>query len=125
MNKIKIMAIVVYVIMMAGLVIIVSGCSGSKVKHSSQKTDPGSKNNPPIVCRGELEDQMTTILSDLLTDTDFSLYLEAEDGCSFTFSRGSSTLSTSYASASTSKWVTAVIILRLVDQGLLSLNNAF
>jgi CubicO group peptidase (beta-lactamase class C family) len=123
LKKNTIIVIVLYVIITAGLIIIVSGCSGSEAKHPTQKPDPGSDNNPPKACRGELEDQMTAILSDLVTDTDFSLYLEAEDACSFTFSRGSSTLSTSYASASTSKWVTAVIILRLVDQGLLSLDD--
>jgi CubicO group peptidase (beta-lactamase class C family) len=123
LNKKTIMAKVVYAIMMAGLAIIITGCSGSKAKQPSQKPGPGSENNPPKACRGELEDQMTAILSNLVTDTDFSLYIEAEDGRSFTFSQGSSTLSTSYAAASTSKWVTAVIILRLVDQGLLSLSD--
>jgi CubicO group peptidase (beta-lactamase class C family) len=53
----------------------------------------------------------------------FTLLLEAEDGRRFTHSHGDSTATTPYESASTSKWVTAVVILELVDQGLLSLDT--
>ena len=116
--------------------IFTSGCAGSESKTGSENPDSDSETEPSNpnpdsgsddhqnkTCRNTLEDQMRTILTDLVTDTDFTLYLEAEDGHSFVFSQGRSTLLTPYASASTSKWVTAVIILRLVDQGLLSLND--
>ncbi|MBY0414922.1 MAG: beta-lactamase family protein, partial [Bdellovibrionales bacterium] len=45
------------------------------------------------------------------------------DGRVFSYNRGSSTPQTIYESASTSKLVSAVIILRLVDQGYLSLTS--
>ncbi len=66
---------------------------------------------------------MITRLTNLDTDIDFSLYLETELGRTFTFNRGESTLLTSYRSASTSKWVSAAIILRLVDRGMLALQD--
>ncbi len=79
---------------------------------------------PPLEqCRSDLEDQMTTLLANLDTDVDFSLYLETETGRAFTFNRGESTLLTAYKSASTSKWISTVIILRLVDQGVLTLQD--
>ncbi|HUX40087.1 MAG TPA: serine hydrolase domain-containing protein [Rectinemataceae bacterium] len=60
---------------------------------------------------------MTVTLSKATTDVDFTLLLERPDGKSFSYSRGSSTAMTSYESASTSKLVTAVVILSLVDRG--------
>jgi CubicO group peptidase (beta-lactamase class C family) len=54
-------------------------------------------------------------LSAVVTDVDFSFSVERPVG------RRYSTLSTSYESASTSKLVTAVIILRLVEQGYIKL----
>jgi CubicO group peptidase (beta-lactamase class C family) len=50
--------------------------------------------------------------------------VERQDGRRYSFNRGASTLQTSYESASTSKLVTAVIILRLVEQGYLSLSDS-
>lgn len=66
---------------------------------------------------------MTTILTNVTTDTDFAFSLERSDGRAFNFSRGSATMTTSYASASTSKLVSAVIILRAVDKGYLTLTT--
>ena len=57
------------------------------------------------------------------TDPDFTVMIETADGRRFTHSHGTSTPATRYESASTSKWVTAVVILDLVDQGLLSLDT--
>ncbi len=57
------------------------------------------------------------------TDTDFSLLVERPDGARLSYARGSSSPVTVYESASTSKWVSATIILRLVDRGLLSLDD--
>ncbi len=96
----------------AGLLIAFSSCGPSG-------TDPAGENGEE--CRSTLEDRMSAVLSQIETDRDFTLYIEAEDGGSYTYSRGRSTLRTSYKSASTSKWVTATIILRLVDRGVLSL----
>jgi CubicO group peptidase (beta-lactamase class C family) len=59
-----------------------------------------------------------------ITDNpDFTLLLETEDGRSYAHSNGPSTASTVYESASTSKWISAAIILDLVDQGLLTLDT--
>lgn len=74
-------------------------------------------------CKPIVEAQMDETLSNIETGTDFTLYLETEDGYSYTFSSGNSTITTTYESASTSKWVTATIILQLVDQGKLFLDD--
>lgn len=68
-----------------------------------------------------LETEMDTVLSQTSSEVDFSFSVERQDGRRYSFNRGSSTLQTSYESASTSKLVSAVIILRLVEQGYLNL----
>ena len=97
--------------------------STSTQTDTSDNTDTDSDDDGTEACRKEFENQMVDILQTLETDTEFTLYLETEDQNRFTFSRGRSTLFTSYTSASTSKWVSAVIILRLVDQGVLTLED--
>jgi hypothetical protein len=62
-----------------------------------------------------IENELTTMLSNYTTSVDFSFFIEREDGKSFAYNRGSSTLNTSYKSASTSKWVSAAIILWSVE----------
>jgi len=69
----------------------------------------------------QLEAQMDATLSQAVSEVDFSFAVQRQDGRRYSFNRGSSTLQTSYQSASTSKLVSAVIILRLVEQGHLSL----
>jgi hypothetical protein len=54
---------------------------------------------------------------------DFTLLLRCASGGHFQYSSGSSTPATDYESASTSKWVTATIILRLVDKRKLELDT--
>jgi CubicO group peptidase (beta-lactamase class C family) len=68
-----------------------------------------------------LEAQMSAALSQAVSEVPFSFAVERQDGRRFTFNRGSSTLQTSYESKSASKLVTAVMILRLVEQGYLAL----
>ncbi|MDZ7870820.1 MAG: serine hydrolase domain-containing protein [Rheinheimera sp.] len=70
-----------------------------------------------------LEQSLRQQATALKTDTDFTLLLERFDGRAFSYSRGASSAVTSYESASTSKWVSAVIILRLVDSGVLNLSD--
>lgn len=70
-----------------------------------------------------LENQMNATLSSLSTDTDFSLSVERADGRKYTFNKGAVSQTTRFESASTSKLVAAVIILRLVDQGVLNLSD--
>lgn len=101
------------------LLLSLGACAGSNSGSDADKDTPADQ-----VCREPLENQMTETLTNLQTDTDFTLYLEAEDGGNFTYSnKGLSTLNTPYESASTSKWVTAAVILRLVDLGRLSLDD--
>lgn len=66
---------------------------------------------------------MDTALSQTTSEVDFSFSVERQDGRRYNFNRGTSTLQTSYESASTSKLVSAVIILRLVEQGYLNLTD--
>ena len=80
-----------------------------------------------------LESQMTAILSAAtVTPQDgqtplpapaFTLFMQRDDGHSYLFNNLDSTPDTSYQSASTSKLVSAAIILSLVDRGVLSLDD--
>lgn len=66
---------------------------------------------------------MDSTLAQTSSEVDFSFSVERQDGRRYTYNRGGSTLLTSYESASTSKMVSAVIILRLVEKGYLSLTD--
>jgi CubicO group peptidase (beta-lactamase class C family) len=68
-----------------------------------------------------LEKKIDTRLSQAESEVDFSFALERKDGRRYSYNRGNSTLQTLYESASTSKLVSAVVIMRLVEQGYLSL----
>lgn len=76
-----------------------------------------------------LEAEMAATLDDAITNPDissnpdFALLLESEGGRRFTHVHGVVTPTTELESASTSKWVTAVVILELVDRGVLSLDT--
>jgi len=76
-----------------------------------------------------LEQRMKTALDlaatnpEITTVSDFTVLLESADGRSYAYSHGSSTPSTSYDSASSSKLVAATVILRVADEGLLSLDS--
>ena len=93
-------------------------------------TDSGSEAPPatppvtgPSCSIAQLEGAMDSTLAQTPSDVDFSFSVERQDGHRYTYNRGGSTLLTSYESASTSKLVSAVIILRLVEQGYLSLSD--
>ncbi len=70
-----------------------------------------------------LEAQMNAILEAANTEYEFTYQMERADGRIFTYRRGSSTEDTVYESASTSKMVTGLIIMRLVEKGILSLSD--
>jgi CubicO group peptidase (beta-lactamase class C family) len=99
------------------LALSLAACSGSGGASTSA---PG-----PTVCTdqqlAQLEQSMTSTLSATTTDADYTLLLESADSRTYSHSTGTSTSSTSYESASTSKLVTAVVILSLVDRGTTSL----
>lgn len=83
-----------------------------------------SMEDPAALCsRSSIEAAMNRHLQTVETDTDFALYLERGDGESYSFSRGAVSMQTFIESASTSKWVTATAILRLVDQEVLDLDD--
>jgi CubicO group peptidase (beta-lactamase class C family) len=70
------------------------------------------------------EEALRSALVQVVSDVDFSFVVErTSDGRRFVYERAPSTLQTAYESASTSKLVTAVIVLRVVDEGLLSLDD--
>lgn len=86
---------------------------------------PATPTQPPQAScdLSALEQSLRQQASAVKTDTDFTLLLERFDGRAFSYSRGASSAVTAYESASTSKWVSAVIILRLVDTGVLKLSD--
>ena len=88
---------------------IISGC-GSSGGNSNNDNEP-------------IEQQLHTALDSVNTDTDFTIIVESNNGTQFVHSRGASTATTSYRSASTSKMVTASVILLLVQQGIISLDD--
>lgn len=72
----------------------------------------------------EIESTLDQQLASLETSVDFSFAVKREDGRQYIYNRGGSTLKTSYQSASTSKLIVSVAILRLVEQGYLSLTDS-
>lgn len=96
---------------------LLTGC-GSSGSEAPLATPPATG---PSCSVTQLEGAMDSTLAQTASDVDFSFSVERQDGRRYNYSRGSSTLQTSYESASTSKMVSAVIILRLVEKGYLSL----
>lgn len=77
----------------------------------------------PTCSATQLEATMDAVLAQTASEVNFSFSVERQDGRRYNFNRGVSTLQTSYESASTSKLVSAVVILRLVEQGYLNLSE--
>jgi CubicO group peptidase (beta-lactamase class C family) len=98
---------------------LLGGCGGSG---SDTPPAPGPVTGPSCSVT-QLEGAMDSTLAQTSSDVDFSFSVERQDGRRYSYNRGGSTLLTSYESASTSKMVSAVIILRLVEQGYLSLSD--
>lgn len=98
-------------------VLLLAACNGGGSDSSGTTTPPTSSS-----C-SQRETELTTALAAAPSEVDFSLGLTRSDGRSFSYNRGSSTLNTSYESASTSKLVSAIIILRQVEQGYLKLTD--
>lgn len=71
----------------------------------------------------KVEEDLNISLNNFSADTDFTLKIKSNSGNSFVYSTGNSTELVMYRSASTSKMVTAVIILSAVKDGILSLNS--
>ena len=71
-----------------------------------------------------LSQTLTQQLDAVTSEVDFAFQLEDETGSVFNYARGEATMNTPYESASTSKWVTAAIILKMVDDGILCLDDS-
>jgi len=87
----------------------------------------GSETVDPPISREEIEASMDAALLAVEPSPSAEFTYCAErlsDGRRYVFERDGSTMETSYQSASTSKLVTAVIILRLVEAGYLSLDDS-
>lgn len=93
-----------------------AGCGGG-----SGTSAPAGVATCPAVA--QLEAAMTARLSQAESEVDFSFAVERKDGRRYNYNRGASTLQKSYESASTSKLVAAVVIMRVVEQGYLSLEQ--
>jgi CubicO group peptidase (beta-lactamase class C family) len=108
---------IISIVMMS---ICLAACGGG-----SDTSTPATPTPPPQAScdLSALEQSLRQQASAVKTDTDFTLLLERFDGRAFSYSRGASSAVTAYESASTSKWVSAVIILRLVDSGVLKLSD--
>lgn len=94
--------------------------SSSAGQSSDDSTATGEQPNPACDAAREA---LSLALEQASSEVDFTLLLRTDDGRAFAYERGMSTATTVYESASTSKWVTAQVILRLVDEGILSLDD--
>jgi CubicO group peptidase (beta-lactamase class C family) len=107
------------------------GGGGADVVPDGAPDDDGAPDaEPNAVCpRAAREAAIRAKLETALTDPeiaasqDVTVLLETATGQRFTYSHGASTPTTIYESASTSKLVTAAIIMDLIDQGELSLGS--
>ena len=107
------------------LAVILVGCgngAGSPAEDAAPSPDAPAADAASINCEAASL-ALTTALDTVVTDTDFTLLLRDSQQRNFAHSIGTSTPETLYESASTSKWVTAITILRLVDAGVLSLSD--
>lgn len=105
-----------------GLSFVLSLLGGCGSSGSDTPPAPGPVAGPSCSV-AQLEGAMDSTLARTSSDVDFSFSVERQDGRRYTYNRGGSTLLTPYESASTSKMVSAVIILRLVEQGYLNLSD--
>ncbi len=88
----------------------------------SSNESPVIRVDPPVTVE-EIENDIGLALDQVTAFTDFTLLIQAKNGHSFSYSVGNSTESSVYRSASTSKMVTAAVILNLVNDGVLSLED--
>ena len=82
---------------------------------------------PSFEADAALEDQtareLRSALDDTSTDVPFTLMLQTASGATFAHSVGASSAETLYKSASTSKWVTAAIVMYYAEAGVISLSD--
>ncbi len=89
---------------------------------SDNNDDPSTQLNA-LCSTEELEVEMDELLALTVSEVNFSFTVKRQDERQYTYNKGDASLQTSYESASTSKLVAAVVILRLVEAGYLSLTD--
>lgn len=108
-------------LIIGGLNLANQGCSSSDLAPVSAPATT-SPSTPATTCSiATIESQMTAALDGATSEVDFSYAVERADGRRYTYNRGASTMNTVYESASTSKLVTSVVILRAVQDNFLTL----
>ena len=101
--------------------VIVAGCNRSKnvdytpPDEESNLSDGEFEDASGECSRALLEAEMTKVLDEFSSPVDFTFFVERMSGESYTHSIGSSTIETEYESASTSKLVSAAVILWTVE----------
>ena len=98
------------------LALFMFGCGGDEPTNNTPAT-------PASCSQALLSSELIRQLSALASSVDFSLSLLHQDGSKFYYARGNINAQTEFESASTSKWVTAAVILQLVDAGVLQLSD--
>jgi CubicO group peptidase (beta-lactamase class C family) len=116
----------------AAFLLALIGCDFKNTELPAAETEQADVTPVPVpveakyVCTEDteiLEQEMRTALNGSGSEYDFSYEIERADGRKFTHNFGASTPETVYESASTSKMVTGIVILRLVQLGILSLTD--
>jgi CubicO group peptidase (beta-lactamase class C family) len=116
--------------------LVCSACGGGVVVQDAglpDSEDAGVVDAGPLPCSAaelaEFEQAMRETLTLAAVDAgvtsnpNFTVLLETFDGRTFSFTHGTSSATTVYESASTSKWVTGVVLMDLVDRGALTLET--
>lgn len=123
MKNNRVLATMIWLSLMTATVTMFVNCSPNSAATSNPAPAPNptptpTPNNPQACSTAELNQldaDLSAALATAVTDVDFSLQLESEDGRRFNFDRGTSTMNSSYKSASTSKWVSATVILSYME----------
>lgn len=100
--------------------VLFTNCANISSQATTETTSP--EGSPPVAngacSEAELQDLETEIkntLATVSTDVDFSYDVVTEDGREIHYDRGASTMTATYASASSSKWPAATIILSFME----------
>lgn len=103
------------------LCLLLLGCGGGNSQDSNENKELDEVTLPITI--EEIESNIRTELDKHVTELDFTFMIKSESGRSFVHNTGNSSEFVTYESASTSKLVTAVIILSLVEDDILSLDD--
>ena len=114
--------------LICSLLLACAGCGGSNAQ-SEDAMGPADSTLPDSASCAALEQKISDELDlasqdpNIVGSPDYTIVLETGDGRTYTHSHGDAGPTVVYESASTSKLVTAVVIMDLVEQGVLSLDT--